>query len=160
MKTQIVEQIELFSEAELESLEFVPEELEAIEAERVPDLDSISFEDIAEDLVAALELSEDEAQRRWMSDPDYTSRNIVLMQVLRELAKLRSDHPNDSRIPELTRRVTQLQREQERIKNYYRTLPQLPPVRTGSPLRAPSRSRSLTRSLSGLGSRRSGGASS
>jgi hypothetical protein len=30
MKAQIVEQIEFFSEAELESLEFVPEELEAI----------------------------------------------------------------------------------------------------------------------------------
>jgi hypothetical protein len=55
MKAQIVEQIELFSEAELESLEFVPEELEAIEAERVPDLDSISFEDIAEGLEAAFE---------------------------------------------------------------------------------------------------------
>jgi hypothetical protein len=55
MKAQIVEQIELFSKAELESLEFLPEELEAIEAERVPDLDSISFEDIAEDLEAAFE---------------------------------------------------------------------------------------------------------
>ncbi|NMG08386.1 ribonuclease domain-containing protein [Brasilonema sp. UFV-L1] len=52
MKAQIVEQVELFSEAELQSLEFVPEELEAIEAERVPDLESISFEDIAEDLEA------------------------------------------------------------------------------------------------------------
>ncbi len=55
MKAQIVEQIEFFSEAELESLEFVPEELEDIEAERVPDLESISFEDIAEDLEATLE---------------------------------------------------------------------------------------------------------
>lgn len=55
MKAQIVEQVEFFSEAELESLEFLPEELEDIEAERVPDLDSISFEDIAEDLEAALE---------------------------------------------------------------------------------------------------------
>jgi hypothetical protein len=55
MKTQIVEQIEFFSEAELESLGFVPEELEAIEAERVPDLDSISFEDIAEQLEAYFE---------------------------------------------------------------------------------------------------------
>jgi hypothetical protein len=55
MKAQIAEQVELFSESELESLEFVPEELEAIEAERVPDLDSISFEDIAEDLEAAFE---------------------------------------------------------------------------------------------------------
>ena len=55
MKAQIVEQIEFFSEAELESLEFLPEELEAIEEERVPDLDSISFEDIAEDLEAVLE---------------------------------------------------------------------------------------------------------
>jgi hypothetical protein len=55
MKAQIVEQVELFSEAELESLEFVPEELEAIEEERVPDLDSISFEEITEALEAALE---------------------------------------------------------------------------------------------------------
>ncbi|MEH1912929.1 hypothetical protein [Nostoc sp.] len=52
MKAQIVEQVEFFSEAELESLGFVPEELEAIEAERVPDLDSISFEEVAKDLEA------------------------------------------------------------------------------------------------------------
>ena len=52
MKAQIVEQIEFFSEAELESLEFLPEELEVIEEQRVPDLDSISFEDIAEELEA------------------------------------------------------------------------------------------------------------
>ncbi|MHC5717061.1 MAG: hypothetical protein ACYTX0_34340, partial [Nostoc sp.] len=55
MRPLIVEPLELFSEAELESLEFLPEELEAIEAERVPDLDSISFEDIAEELEASLE---------------------------------------------------------------------------------------------------------
>jgi hypothetical protein len=55
MKAQIVEPLKFFSEAELESLEFLPEELEAIEEERVPDLDSISFEDIAEDLEAILE---------------------------------------------------------------------------------------------------------
>ena len=50
MKAQIVEKIEFFSEAELESLEFLPEELEAIEEQRVPDLDSISFEEVAKDL--------------------------------------------------------------------------------------------------------------
>jgi hypothetical protein len=55
MKAQTIEQVEFFSEAELESLEFVPEELEAIEAERVPDLDSISFKDIAKDLEACFE---------------------------------------------------------------------------------------------------------
>lgn len=55
MKAQIAEQVEFFSEAELESLEFVPEELEAIEAERVPDLDSISFEEVAKDLEAYFE---------------------------------------------------------------------------------------------------------
>lgn len=55
MKAQIVEQIDFFSEAELESLEFVPEELEAIEEERVPSLDSISFEDIAKELEADFE---------------------------------------------------------------------------------------------------------
>ena len=54
MKAQTVEQVELFTEAELESLDFVPEELEAIEQERVPNLESISFEDIAEDLEANL----------------------------------------------------------------------------------------------------------
>lgn len=53
MKAQTIKQIELFFEAELESLEFVPEELEAIEQERIPDLESISFEDIAENLEAA-----------------------------------------------------------------------------------------------------------
>lgn len=52
MKVQLDKQVELFSEAELESLEFVPEELEAIEGERVPDLDSISFEEVAQDLEA------------------------------------------------------------------------------------------------------------
>ena len=55
MKTQIVERVEFFSEAELESLEFLPEELEVIEEQRVPDLDSISFEDIAEELEAYFE---------------------------------------------------------------------------------------------------------
>ena len=56
MRGQIVEveQIE-FSETELEDLEFTPEELEAIEEERVPDLDSISVEDVAENLQASLE---------------------------------------------------------------------------------------------------------
>jgi hypothetical protein len=62
MTAQIVEQVELFSEAELQSLEFVPEELEAIEAERVPDLDSISFEDIAEALEASFMAFEDTAE--------------------------------------------------------------------------------------------------
>ncbi|KAB8315763.1 hypothetical protein SD81_030920 [Tolypothrix campylonemoides VB511288] len=61
MKAQIVEQVEFFSEAELQSLEFVPEELEAIEAERVPDLDSISFEEVAKDLEAYFEGGVEEA---------------------------------------------------------------------------------------------------
>ncbi len=55
MKARIVEQIELFSKEELHSLELLPEELEAIEAERVPDFESITFEDIAEDLGAVFE---------------------------------------------------------------------------------------------------------
>ncbi|WP_292753864.1 hypothetical protein [Nostoc sp. NMS4] len=41
MTAQIIEQFELFSEAELETLEFLPEELESIEAELIPDLESI-----------------------------------------------------------------------------------------------------------------------
>ncbi|MEH2258255.1 hypothetical protein [Nostoc sp.] len=55
MKTEIVEQVELFSQEEIESLELLPEELEAIEAELVPNLENIYFEDIAEDLEAAFE---------------------------------------------------------------------------------------------------------
>ncbi|MDZ8096501.1 MAG: F-box protein [Nostoc sp. DedQUE05] len=55
MKAHIVEQVEFFSEAELESLEFVSEELDAIEKERVPDLDSISFEEVAKELEAYFE---------------------------------------------------------------------------------------------------------
>ena len=43
---------EQFSELELESLEFLPEELEAIEKEQVPDLDSTSFQDVAKELEA------------------------------------------------------------------------------------------------------------
>ena len=62
MKAQIVKQVEFFSEAELESLEFVPEELEAIEEERVPDLDSISFEDVANDMEAYFEGDIEEAR--------------------------------------------------------------------------------------------------
>ncbi len=64
MKAQIVtiQQVELFTEAELESLEFVPEELEAIEQERVPNLESISYKDIAEDLEAISSFLEDTAE--------------------------------------------------------------------------------------------------
>lgn len=154
MKTQIVEQIELFSEAELESLEFVPEELEAIEAERVPDLDSISFEDIAEDLVAALELTPQEALRRAMLDENYTNINAVLVRVTELLRHLRNNHPNDPRIPELRRRASQLARERARIWNYYLTLRELSPVRLGSPFRGPSRSPSPGRRGGIGGSRR------
>ncbi|MBD2452094.1 hypothetical protein H6G76_34285 [Nostoc sp. FACHB-152] len=50
MTTQIVENLELFSEAQLESLEFLPEELENIEYELYPNLDSISLEVVAKDL--------------------------------------------------------------------------------------------------------------
>jgi uncharacterized protein YkwD len=52
MTTQIVENLELFSEAQLESLEFLPEELENIEFELCPNLDSISPEQVAKDLEA------------------------------------------------------------------------------------------------------------
>lgn len=79
MKAQIVEQVELFSEAELQSLEFTIEELEAIEQERVPDLDSISFEDVAEDLAAVLE-------RRSLKD--------VVKDVIRQIVKPRKQVPN------------------------------------------------------------------
>jgi hypothetical protein len=50
MRTQIVEQVELFSEAELDSLEFLPEELENIESELYPELENISSEKVSKDL--------------------------------------------------------------------------------------------------------------
>jgi hypothetical protein len=55
MTTQIVGNLELFSEAELESLEFIPEELESIESVLYPNLDSISLEEVAKDLSAYFE---------------------------------------------------------------------------------------------------------
>lgn len=55
MKAQIVEQVEFFSEAELESLEFSLEELDAIEEERVPNLESISFDEVAKALESSFE---------------------------------------------------------------------------------------------------------
>ncbi|QFS52757.1 hypothetical protein [Nostoc sphaeroides] len=55
MTTQIVENLELFSEAQLEALEFLPEELENIESELYPNLDSISLEVVAKDLEAYFE---------------------------------------------------------------------------------------------------------
>ncbi len=77
MKAQIVEQVELFTEAELESLEFVPEELEAIEQERVPNLESISFEDIAEDLEAIFSAFEDIAEALEASLPSSRRSNVI-----------------------------------------------------------------------------------
>jgi hypothetical protein len=55
MTRQIVENFELFSEAQLESLEFLPEELENIESELYPNLESISLEEVAKDLEAYFE---------------------------------------------------------------------------------------------------------
>jgi hypothetical protein len=55
MTTPIVENLELFSEAQLESLEFLPEELENIEFELYPNLESISPEQVAKDLEAYFE---------------------------------------------------------------------------------------------------------
>jgi hypothetical protein len=55
MTTQIVENLELFSEAQLEALEFLPEELENIESELYPNLESISLEEVAKDLEAYFE---------------------------------------------------------------------------------------------------------
>lgn len=90
MKVQItkVEQVEMFTEAELESLEFTPEELEAIAQERVPDLDSISFEDIAEDLEALLETNNSppiNALSRAMTDPAYTRRQNEILRLRNRL---------------------------------------------------------------------------
>lgn len=47
MTVQTVEKIEMFSEAELETLQFMPEELELIQSEQIPDLESISLEEVA-----------------------------------------------------------------------------------------------------------------
>jgi hypothetical protein len=55
MTTQIVENLELFSEAQLKALEFLPEELENIESELYPNLESISPEQVAKDLEAYFE---------------------------------------------------------------------------------------------------------
>jgi len=52
MSVQTVEQIEMFSEAELESLQFLPEELAEIQSELNPNLESISLEEVASDLEA------------------------------------------------------------------------------------------------------------
>lgn len=54
MTAHIVE-FELFTEAELETLEFFPEELESIEAELYPNLESISPHKVAKDLEAYFE---------------------------------------------------------------------------------------------------------
>ncbi|MBW4491168.1 MAG: F-box protein [Trichocoleus desertorum ATA4-8-CV12] len=70
MKAQKVEQVELFSQAELEILKFVPEELEAIEEERVPDLDSISFEEVAKELEAYFERGVEQARLEITGSPD------------------------------------------------------------------------------------------
>ena len=55
MIRQIVENLELFSEAQLEALEFLPEALENIESELYPSLESISLEEVAKDLEAYFE---------------------------------------------------------------------------------------------------------
>lgn len=55
MARQIVENLESFSEAEQEALEFLPEELEEIESELYPNLESTSLEEVAKDLEAYFE---------------------------------------------------------------------------------------------------------
>jgi hypothetical protein len=55
MTANIVKISEPFSEADLEYLEFLPEELKSIESELYPNLESISFEDVAEEMEAYLE---------------------------------------------------------------------------------------------------------
>lgn len=82
MKVQIVEQVELFTEAELESLEFTPEEIEAIEQERVPNLDSITYEDIAEGLEAYFERGVEavEALPREMQDRILDFRRVASLE--------------------------------------------------------------------------------
>ena len=49
------EDIEMFSETEMEYLQFLPEELEEIESEQYRDLESISLEEVASDLEAFFE---------------------------------------------------------------------------------------------------------
>ncbi len=213
MKAQIVEQIELFSEVELESLEFVPEELEAIEQERVPDLDSLSFEDIAEDLEAILKtdvISDREYIRlgnmimalksRYDMVPLGDVRRHAWRQEMQKLAELRQVivRRYEREAEEARRRQEDLQRLfghlrppepqppfqrlrrmqslpslrlplQPRQPRPLRRQPSMPQLRPLTPPPRPpapgpqsrqNQSRSLTRSLSGLGSRRSGGASS
>jgi len=66
MSVQTVQQIEMFSEAELESLQFLPEELAEIRSELDPDLDSISLEKVASDLEAYFVKNLEEVElERW-----------------------------------------------------------------------------------------------
>lgn len=55
MSAQTIEQIEMFSEAEMETLQFQLEELEDIQSELIPNLESISLEEVARDLEAYFE---------------------------------------------------------------------------------------------------------
>lgn len=117
MKAQIVEQVELFSEAELESLEFSPEELEAIEQERVPDLDSISFEDIAEDLDAVLETGRPRTGRPRPTSVPANSADLTnkLLRKQRTLIRLTEQYKKMSNFNPfkllLKRRINALRRE-------------------------------------------------
>jgi lysophospholipase L1-like esterase len=115
VKVQIVEQVELFTEAELKSLEFVPEELEIIEEERVPDLDSISFEDIAEDLEAVF----DRNQPLPANGRDAALRDPNFIRMGNELMRLRTQHDalpvGDVRRTPLSNRIQRLNTQREAI---------------------------------------------
>ena len=144
MRVQIVEveQVE-FSEAELENLEFTPEELEAIEEERVPDLESISVEDVAENLQASLEMDPGTAstgQTRAMSSPGYIARQNELNRLAQQLLRMNRLDPRRRRIERL---IQNLQGEMNAIiRNYQGVAAQIQSQRPRTP--SPSASGSST----------------
>ncbi|MBD2526674.1 DNA/RNA non-specific endonuclease [Nostoc sp. FACHB-133] len=74
MTRQIVENLELFSEAQLESLEFLPEELENIESELYPNLESISLEEVAKDLEAYFDRNIEEVGLEVKAKPKHPNK--------------------------------------------------------------------------------------
>ncbi|MBW4605683.1 MAG: hypothetical protein KME22_00290 [Hassallia sp. WJT32-NPBG1] len=120
MKAQTIEQVEFFSEAELESLEFVPEELEAIEAEQVPDLDSISFEEVAKDLEAFFEGDTEEAKLEMNRLPNELVFNTLKRLGLNSLRRMAQTN-HRFRLLALTV-ISQRQNQIDGIRNQISTL--------------------------------------
>lgn len=63
MTVQTVEQIEMLSEADLENLQLLPEELAEIESELYPDLENISLEEVAQECLPYFYLGKGDVRR-------------------------------------------------------------------------------------------------